>query len=240
MLDGDYRRLELRDSREGRVQLGTGAFGVELVAATCLEALQCDVERVLLILGITARDLESILRTAQIEVGDGQLRGQQHLEILHILLGSADQRGTSLGRFADPAEDIELPGELQAGVPHILVGERAADSAGKPDAGEPLPSVARGDCDGRCEVEGRIEPRRARAAQPGASGDDVVVGLHDFGREPLEGRVAQCPPEGHRGRELPVLTASLRGASHEEEGEERARPNSRFRIHASTSWPTGS
>src|SRR5438034_4681570 len=82
MLDGDYRRLELRDSREGRVQLSAGAFGVELVAATCLEALQRDVERVLLILGVTARDLESILRTAQIEVGDGQLRGQQHLEIL--------------------------------------------------------------------------------------------------------------------------------------------------------------
>jgi len=61
MLHGVDRCLQLRNSCQRRVQLGASAFGIKLVASTCLEALQRDVERVLLILGVAARHLQAVL-----------------------------------------------------------------------------------------------------------------------------------------------------------------------------------
>src|SRR5712664_4341996 len=106
MLDGGDRRLQRWNSSERRVQLGARPLRIKLVAATCFEPLQRHVERVLLILGVPARHLKTLLSTAQVEVGNGQLGGEQHLKILDIFFRRGEQGATALRRLADATEDV--------------------------------------------------------------------------------------------------------------------------------------
>src|SRR5262245_66687263 len=108
MLDRSSDLFQRGDRGERRVQLSSRPLVIELAAPPGVEPLPRHVERVLLVLGALARDSQSVLLTAQLEVIDRKLRGEQDMEVPDVLFGRAHQGVLSLRRFTNPAEQVEL------------------------------------------------------------------------------------------------------------------------------------
>jgi len=130
---GDDRALQLPGFQRGSSSAGPAALGIKLVSSTCFE--RCSVtSSVCCWFSALRRATGGGLRTGADRSRRRPVSAVSRTGILHVLL-AAPIRADGPGSICDPAEDIELPGELQTASHTFCRGTRSRQCQGT-DAGD--------------------------------------------------------------------------------------------------------
>ena len=137
-------------------------------------------------------DRQLALLAAQLEVGARHLGADRDLRVAQRGRGALHLRALRLDVAAHAAEQVELPGRVEAGV----VEARAERGArGAVHLREALLGVAAGGGDRRREVKLRLAPQRPCLDQVTERDAQVVVGEQRIVDQLVERRIAELRPE---------------------------------------------
>ncbi|MNQ27769.1 hypothetical protein D3C85_410340 [compost metagenome] len=160
-----------------------------------------------LVLQVFAGNAFTQLGAAQVAVGVHQFGDQADLQLLQVGLGDAYLGIAGLYLALDAAEQVELPGHVQAQVVaidiHPLLAEarllRLAD----------LGAGAAGD--GGQLVVGRIVAQRAGGLEAGEGHAQLAVALQRLLHQAAQGRIVELPPPGRLEARAVVAGGGARG-----------------------------
>src|SRR6185312_852862 len=168
------RGLQGRNGREGRAQLRLRTGGVELGAASGTEALGGDAQTLALVLYVATGNRKLVLRAPQLEVGARDLGDDRYLRVTQIGLGSLQVSACGFVLPANAAEQVELPGGIEARVVQLVLVAGPHGAGGRRDL---LFGVAAGSGDRRSEIEQRLVAGSARLDQAPEGDAQIVVGV---------------------------------------------------------------
>ena len=101
-----FGRDERRDARFGRGEPRRGARDVELAAAAEVEPHAREAQGLALRVAVRARDDETLLRAAQVEISARDFRGHEHLRVAQIRFGGLGVGGGRLDAAPHAPEQV--------------------------------------------------------------------------------------------------------------------------------------
>ncbi len=196
--------LQLRHAGFHRSQAGVGADHIELVADPGVAQAFSDLARLLLVVQVGQGDLFPQLCAAQLAVGVHQLGDHGHLQLVEVGRGGLLVGVGGFQVALDAAEQVQLPGHVQAQVVALAVhslGGLAGDLS--------LGQVAAGAAgDGGHGVIAGVIANRPGGPQAGEGHPQFTVALQRFAHQLVESRVIELlPPDAFEACAVEVLLA---------------------------------